>query len=199
MLQIISKKDCLGLTPLYSFLEPSEEFQDYAERTGAFKEGLWLEYWENQVINFKFLYLGGIITVYSGNFSSFFTKEELKNFFTGNVHYSDILKWVNNEVSLEILDAKPSNSKEIKNIYKYDVSISFYDSDLFPYIEREKDDLFCNYYEYKIQNSKIIRCLPNIWGGFRFYSPEKDIDEKLYWINLCALKIYVTRKYSTSN
>ena len=198
MLRILSKKDFQDIQVHTTLPHLFEEYEELMDTNKIFKEGLWLEYWDNQVINFKFHVISGIVTIYSGNFSSNFTQEELDIFFRGVVHIDDLFEWVENNVTLEVKEKLPKASDKITEIRKYDTEIYFgYGND----IMKPEDPLFSNYYEFLIQNTKTIRSLPYNWGTglkFRCLNP-KDIDDKLYWINLCALKLYVTRKYSRSN
>lgn len=195
MLKILSKKDFVGIPVHVTLPHQFEEYEEFICTNGIYKEGLWLEYWDNQVINFKFHVFSGIVTIYSGDFSSNFTQSELEIFFQGVVHIDDLFEWVKDKVTLEVKEKLPKNSDKITEIWKYDTEIHFgYGNE----IMNSKDPLFYNHYEFLVQNTKIIRSLPYNWGTglvFRCLDP-KDIDDKLYWINLCALKLYVTRKYN---
>lgn len=195
MLKVLSKKDFIG-TPVHTTLPHLfEEYEEFMDTNRIFKEGLWLEYWDNPVINFKFHVLSGIVTIYSGDFSSNFTQSELEIFFRGVVYIDDLFEWIGNKVTLEVKEKLPKDSDKITELWKYDTEIYFgYENE----IMKPEDPLFSNYYEFLVQNTKIIRSLPYTWGTglkFRCLDP-KDIDDKLYWINLCALKLYVTRKYN---
>lgn len=197
MLRILSKNDFKGLQVHTTLPVISEEFEDIFDN-GLFKLGLWLEYWENPVINFKFHIFENVVTIYSGNFSSQFSKVDLETFFRGTVHLEDLYEWVKNEVTIDILDRKSKESDEITEIWKYDTKI-FYG--YWNKIMTETDVLFKNYYEFLLQNTKTIRSLPYTWGQgllLRCIDPQ-NIDDKIYWTNLCALKLYVTRKYNGSN
>lgn len=194
MLRILSKKDFIGIPVHVTLPHLFEEYEEFMDNQ-IFKEGLWLEYWDNPVINFKFHILAGIVTIYSGDFSSSFSREELEIFFKGVIHLDDLFEWIGNKVSLEVKNELPKDSDKITEIWKYDTEIYFGYGNK---IMKSEDPLFSNHYEFLVQNTKIIRSLPYNWGTglkFRCLDP-KDIDDKLYWINLCALKLYVTRKYN---
>ena len=197
MLRILSKNDFKGLQVHTTLPDISEEFEDVFDN-GLFKLGLWLEYWENPVINFKFHVFENVVTIYSGNFSSQFSKEDLETFFRGTVHLGDLYEWVKTDINIEIKDKQSKESDQITEIWKYDTKI-FYG--YWNKIMTETDVLFKNYYEFLLQNTKIVRSLPYTWGQgllLRCMDPQ-NTDDKIYWTNLCALKLYVTRKYNGSN
>ena len=111
MLRILSKKDFQDIQVHTTLPHLFEEYEELMDTNKIFKEGLWLEYWDNQVINFKFHVISGIVTIYSGNFSSNFTQEELDIFFRGVVHIDDLFEWVENNVTLEVKEKLPKASK----------------------------------------------------------------------------------------
>lgn len=188
MLRVLKKTDFQNLEVLTSLPNLSEEFLELAWQ-GFCREGFWLEYWEDPVINFKFNVVGGIVTIYKGKFSSLFTQKELELFFNSNVHVKDIFTWAKYSVSLDVKETLPKDSKKITKIWKYDYKYYFSG------IVKPDDPIFTKYHEFTVQNTKIIKSLPYIWNSLSLYCENfKDLDDKIYWINLCILA-YVARKY----
>ena len=187
MLRILSKKDFTGITPLFTFPELTEEFNEF-QALGIWREGLWLEYWENQVINFKFHVYSGIVTIYSGWFISQYSEAEIIIFWKETIHFGDLLEWIKNDIDLKIISQTSEEDPSLTKIWKYDYKCSFY-------IFRE-DRIFKDHTEFLVQNTKIIRSLPYSWGtGLKLYGPGlDDIDEKIYWFNLVFSKLcYMNR------
>lgn len=191
MLRVLNKTEFQNLDIQTSLINISDEFLEFIW-SGFYREGLWLEYWENPVINFKFNIVGGIVTIYKGDFSSLFTTKELELFFNNNVHVRDLLDWARDNVNLEVVKTLPMNSKKITKIWKYDYKYYLSLSSAL----KEDNPIFKNYYEFNIQNTKIIKSLPYMWCSLSLYCENsKDLDDKIYWINLCMLT-YVARKYN---
>lgn len=191
MLRIINRKEFKGLTPIATIIDNRFSNDFFGEN--FFRKGEWFEYWENQIINFKFHSLYNVITIYSGQFTSLFKKEDLEVFFKLVVNPENLLEFLDKEVTLEIKRSIPKDSEEITKIWKYDFDKYFY--------TLGNESFFEEYHEILLNNTKIIKCLPYSWGcGFKLYCPDKlDLDDKLYWFNLCLLKLYATNWYKRSN
>lgn len=186
MLRIIKPEK---LEPIYSW--SSHDFLRDLFEERIWNEGIFLEYWENQILNFKFSYIDGVITIYSGEFISDYSEEEVKIFFSSNIKIHDTYSWVKDNVKLEILDTRDINDEGIKEIWKYDYEYSNWN-------DFSNDELFSKYHEYLIQNSVIVRCLPYDWGSIiKMCCPDRNLrlEEKNYWLNLCLTKLYVDRNY----
>ena len=196
MLKILSKKSFDGVPVQTTLSEPSLEFEEIFD-DDIFKRGLWLEYWEDQVVNFKFHVILNVVTIYKNEFSAQFTEEELGIFYKSVVHLEDLYQYIDKEISLEVLEKLPGESSKISEIWKHDVKLFLFGNSEF----NEKDPIFKNYYGFKLQNTKIVRSLPYLWGsGIKLRCLDTtDLDEKYYWTNLCILKLYVTRKYHNCN
>ena len=192
MLRILNRKEFLGLTPIATFKDNIFYDGFFGER--FFKTGIWCEYWENDIINFKFNFLNDRVTIYSGWFSSQYDEKDLETFFKLVVKNEELLEFLDKEVTLEIKTSLPKESDLITKIWKFNFDHYFYNVDC-------EDDFFSKYYEILLNNTKIIRCLPYNWGsGLKLYCPDKlDLDDKIYWFNLCLLKLYVTRWYKRSD
>ena len=191
MLRILSKKDFTGSTPLFTFPELTDEFNEF-QNLGIWREGLWLEYWENQIINFKFHVYSGIVTIYSGWFISQYSESEITTFWKETIHFSDLLEWIKNDVDLKVISHTPREDPSLTKIWKYDYECYIYG---LPDASRE-DPIFKNHTEFLVQNTKIIRSLPYDWGtGLKLYGPDlDDIDEKIYWFNLVFSKLCYMNK-----
>lgn len=192
MLKILGRKEFDGLTPIVSFI--SDKFTKDFFGKEFFRSGLWLEYWENDIINFKFNCFCNTVTIYSGWFSSQQTEENLKTFFNLVVNPDDLFDFLDNEVTIKLIYTIPKDSNCITKVWKYNFNHYFH--------RLSYDDAFFNdYREYTINDTKTIRCLPYSWGaGLRLYSPDNmNLDDKLYWFNLFLIKLYVTRWYKRSD
>ena len=192
MLRILNKKDFQGLTQV-AILKDDRFYCDFFGES-FFETGVWYEYWENEIINFKFHALYDIITIYSGWFSSQHQEKDLETFFKIAVKPEEILEFLDKEVTLEIKNSIPGGSDLITKVWKYDFKKYFYNVD-------PGDKFFKEHHEILLNNTKIIRGLPYNWGsGLKLYCPDKlDLDDKIYWFNLCLLKLYVTRWYKRSD
>lgn len=192
MLRILNKKDFQGLTQVAILKDDRFSSDFFGEK--FFETGIWYEYWENEIINFRFHSLYNIITIYSGWFSSQYQEKDLETFFKVVVKPEEILEFLDKEVTLEIKNSIPKESDLITKVWKYDFEKYFCNVD-------QEDKFFTEHHEILLNNTKIIRCLPYNWGsGLKLYCPDKlDLDDKIYWFNLCLLKLYVTRWYKRSD
>ena len=201
MLRVLNKKDFSGLSPKLSYLtEVKFNPEEY-----IFPEGLWLEYRDddNPWLTIKLNIIDKLVTIFYNEFTSDYTDEELSIFLKYNLKFDDLLDWVYSNVEMIETDRKDKKSTDIKNIYLYS-----FDRYILTYNGGGGDslnlsDVFSEYVEYVFpQNSVTVRCLPYEWGKVKFFSPDNlDFDDKIYWFNLCILKLYanVTRQHKGSD
>ena len=153
----------------------------WLDQLGGFDGGIYFEYYENDVINFKFFYILGSISILEGPFSSTFSSSEMNSFFDCCIKLSDLEEWLD-QVPFSILKCLNKNDPEIKQIWKmtHIVDLSRVED------ERGVENLCEYYYEFKIY-SVTIRSYPYYWTD-SIRCEISDENNKIYWTILCLLK-----------
>lgn len=144
-----------------------------------FSQGIYFEYSENEVIDFKFYYFLNQIAILDGPFSSQFTPQEMESFFDTWVNLDELWDWLDSEVSLKITKVLDKDDRSIQKIWKM--------NDFFGLDKTKYPELYSNYYEFQLSTA-TIRCMPyNCWSNsLKMYI--SDENNKIYWITLWQLK-----------
>lgn len=149
----------------------------------AYQYGIYFEYFENDLINFKFFYALEKISILDGPFSSKFSLDEMTSFFDCCVDLSELWEWID-QIPFKIIDCLNIYDETISEIWKMTEII-----DLDYFDEKVKTSLLQYYFEFQVSTS-LIRSLPYRCNRFTSFieidvSEEKD---KIYWITLCLLR-----------
>lgn len=152
-------------------------------------EGLWMEYYEDPVVNFRLFLFNGTISVLPGKFVESFSQEEMEGFISSRINFvKDLEEWVDKEVKLELLESKDITDPFLRGFYKFDWE---------KYVGKEIQSDIAGRYNIWSLNSKIIHSIPYSWttSGLKFYCKDPlGLFEKMYWFNLCLTKLYVDGK-----
>lgn len=149
-------------------------------------KGILFEYYEDDIINFKFLYALGNVIIHKGPFTENFTKDEMQSFFTSFVKMSELWTWIDNDVDLKVkTDISCNSGGEIHSLWKL-VHTGFYSG---------KDDerkLSKSYFEFEMSveggEPMLIRSFPKYNELLMGTVPEKHGVESLYWFTICLIK-----------
>ena len=147
------------------------------------ERGAFFEYYENPLINFKFFYVLGKVSILRGSYLDDYSPEEVETNFSILVKLEDLFSWLDS-IQFECIKCIPTDTMGgIKGLYKFGYFTTIYSF--------SDDPILSNYCEFKINNSTIIRSYPYLCYfkklGFDVINNE-DKKYNLYWIVLCLLK-----------
>lgn len=187
MLSIHRKSDFDSLQVLYTLPGVTDIFKSISS---LFNGGIFLEYWEDSAINFKFHVFDGIVSIYSGLMSDLYTSDEFQVFFNSVIKLSDLYDWVHSNVTIELIDSVSRDSPKLSKIYKFRG-----DLDIPEELFREEIDGKC--LRFRLQNSVDIQLFPYEWGSYCKYRFSEVMcpSERYYYSRLCIIKLYVEREY----
>ena len=188
MIRILREKFVADVQYIVELPEnPFEELRLEHLWTGGFRG----EYWEDEVVNFKFLIYNNYVSVYRSLFTEMHCESDVELFVRNNINIENLLEWFDKEVSLEVINVSPDDDS-VKEIWKFD-----YQQCLTPplLIEKDKHTVFR-------VNSQIIESI-----GYRPWADALKMRgdgitenrDKYYWFNLCLTKLYANRKHQTSD
>ena len=145
---------------------------------GKFSEVIYFEYFEDDVINFKFFYYLGVVFILEGSFISEYSSSEVSNFFNCYVQLDELWVWLDNEITFKTIRCLSPEDSDIMGIWKMDYRVD---------LSQELDSpLLENYYEFQV-STVIVRSIPYKYIKI-IYLDVSDENNKTYWITLCLLK-----------